>query len=349
MSTVTRDIFGTATRGQEVAVFTLSNDQGAIVRLLEIGAVIAEVHVPDRQGELTDVVLGFDSLAEYEVNPAFFGCATGRVANRIAGGRFDLDGKTFQLAINAPPNHIHGGEGGFHRAVWRGEPETVPEGVAVRFGYTSADGEDGYPGELSCEILYSLTRANGLRIDYLARTDRPTPINLTNHSYFNLAGHDAGSILDHVIRIKANRYTERDGTGIPTGSILNVDDTPLDLRDSRVVGDRIGELKDSGGYDHNFVIDRWDGTTCRMIAEVIEPRRGRRMEIHTTQPGVQFYTANFLSGLSGKRGVVYNRHSGLCLETQHFPDSVNHPHFPTTILRPGDTWRQTTEYRFSIL
>jgi aldose 1-epimerase len=233
--------------------------------------------------------------------------------------------------------------------VWRGEPETVPEGVAVRFGYTSADGEDGYPGELSCEILYTLTRANGLRIDYLARTDRPTPINLTNHSYFNLAGHDAGSILDHVIRIKANRYTERDGTGIPTGSILNVDDTPLDLRDSRVVGDRIGELKDSGGYDHNFVIDRWDGTTCRMIAEVIEPRRGRRMEVHTTQPGVQFYTANFLSGLSGKRGAVYNRHSGLCLETQHFPDSVNHPHFPTTILRPGDTWRQTTEYRFSIL
>ena len=349
MSTITRGVFGSTSRGEEVAVFTLSTDDGTVVRLLEIGATIAEVRVPDRRGELADVVLGFDTLDEYDVNPTYFGCAVGRVANRIAGGRFELDGETLQLAINAPPNHIHGGEGGFHRALWRGEPETVPEGVAVRFRYTSADGEDGYPGELSCEILYTLTRANGLRLDYLASTDRATPINLTNHSYFNLTSHDAGSVLDHVIRIKALRYTERDGNGIPTGNILPVDDTPLDLRESRVVGDRIGELKDSGGYDHNFVVDRWDGQTCRMIAEVLEPLRGRRMEVHTTQPGVQFYTGNFLSGLEGKAGAVYNRHSGLCLETQHFPDSVNHPDFPSTILRPGETWRQTTEYRFSTL
>ena len=349
MSTVTRDPFGTTARGQEVAVFTLSNDNGAVVRLLEIGAIVAELTVPDRHGELDDVVLGFDTLGEYEVNPAYFGCATGRVANRISSGRFKLDGETLQLAINAPPNHIHGGEGGFHRALWRGEPEEVPEGVAVRFSYTSADGEDGYPGELSCEILYTLTRANGLRIDYLARTNRPTPINLTNHSYFNLATHDAGSILDHVIRIKAQRYTERDSTGIPTGAILPVADTPLDLRDSRAVSDGLNELQKSGGYDHNFVIDRWDGETCRFIAEVIEPRRGRRMEVHTTQPGVQFYTGNFLSGLQGKGGAVYNRHAGLCLETQHFPDSVNHAEFPSTILRPEQSWQQTTEYRFSTL
>ncbi len=349
MNNVTRDVFGTTSRGQQVAVFTLSNDNGVVVRLLEIGAIVAEVRVPDRNGKIADVALGFDTLAEYEVNPAYFGCATGRVANRIANGRFQLDGASYQLAINAPPNHIHGGEGGFHRAVWRGEPESVPEGGAVRFHYTSPDGEDGYPGELVCEILYTLTRASGLRIDYLARTDRPTPVNLTNHSYFNLIGHDGGSILDHVIRIRAASYTERDGTGIPTGSILPVAATPLDLQESTTVGDRIGELKDSDGYDHNFVIDRWDGLNCRMIAEVIEPRRGRRMEVHTTQPGVQFYTGNFLSGLAGKGGAVYNRHSGLCLETQHFPDSVNHPAFPTTILRPGELWRHTTEYRFSTL
>ena len=349
MSTVTRDVFGTTATGQDVAVFTLSNDNGVVVRLLEIGAIVASVRVPDRLGEFADVALGFDTLAEYEVNPAYFGCATGRVANRIANGRFEIDGEAFQLAINTPPNHIHGGEGGFHRAFWRGEAETVPEGVAARFRYTSADGEDYYPGQLSCEILYTLTRANGLRINYVAHTDRPTPINLTNHSYFNLAAHDGGSVLDHVIRIKARRYTERDATGIPTGEILPVEHTPLDLQTSCVVGERIDELKDSGGYDHNYVIDRWDGETCRMIAEVIEPRRGRRMEVHTTQPGVQFYTGNFLSGLEGKAGAVYNRHAGLCLETQHFPDSVNHPSFPSTILRPGESWQQTTEYRFSTL
>jgi aldose 1-epimerase len=349
MSNVTRDVYGTTTKGQEVAVFTLANDNGADLQQPDHGAIVAEARIPDRNGEMADVVLGFDTLAEYEINPPYFGCATGRVANRIADGRFELDGKTFQLAINAPPNHIHGGEGGFHRAVWRGEPETVPEGVAVRFHYTSAHEEDGYPGELVCEILYTLTRSSGLRIDYLAHTDRPTPINLTNHSYFNLVGHDAGSILDHVIRIRAATYTERDGTGVPTGTILPVDGTPLDLQESKVVGDRIDELKDSGGYDHNFVIDRWNGETLRMIAEVIEPRRGRRMEVHTTQPGVQFYTGNFLSGLEGKGGAIYNRHSGLCLETQHFPDSVNHPTFPSTILQPGEMWRQTTEYRFTTL
>jgi aldose 1-epimerase len=349
MDNVTRDVYGTTRTGQEVAVFTLSNDNGAVIRLLEIGAIIAAVRVPDRNGEITDVALGFDTLAEYEVNPAYFGCATGRVANRIANGRFELDGETFQLALNGPPNHIHGGEGGFHRALWHGTPEAVPEGAAVRFSYTSVHGEDGYPGELACEILYTLTRANGLRIDYLARTDRATPVNLTNHCYFNLLGHDAGSILEHVIRVRAARYTERDETGIPTGTILPVEGTPLDLQQSTTVGDQIDELKQSGGYDHNFVIDRWDGETLRMIAEVIEPLRGRRMEVHTTQPGVQFYTGNFLSGLEGKAGAVYNRHAGLCLETQHFPDSVNHPTFPSTILRPGELWRQTTEYRFSTL
>lgn len=350
MSGVTRDVFGTTADGDEVSVFTLTNDGGSVVRLLEIGAIVAEISVPDRVGELADVVLGFDRLEEYAVNPAYFGCATGRVANRIAGGRFELDGRAIQLAINAPPNHIHGGEGGLHRVLWRGTPEEVPEGAAVRFSYVSADGDDGYPGKLSMEILYTFTRANGLRIDYLATTEKPTPINLTNHSYFNLAGHNAGSVLDHVVAIKASRFTERDENGVPSGRILPVEGTPLDLREATRVGERINELADAGGgFDHNFVLDRWDGTTCRQIAEVIEPLRGRRMQVHTTQPGVQFYTGNFLNGLQGKGGAVYNRHYGLCLETQHFPDSVNHADFPSTILRPGDTFRETTEYRFSTL
>lgn len=349
MTGVTRETFGTTSAGEEVGVFTLSNDRGAVVRILELGGIVQQVRVPDRRGVMADVVLGFDTLAEYEVNPPYFGCATGRVANRIANGRFELDGETIQLDINAPPNHIHGGEVGFHRRIWRGEVETVPVGAAVRLRYTSTDGEDGYPGEVSCEILYTLTRASGLRIDYLAHTDKATPINLTNHSYFNLAAHDQGSILDHVIRIKAATYTERDATGVPTGNILSVAETPLDLRQSSVVGARIDELKDAGGYDHNYVLDQWDGETLRFIAEVIEPVFGRRMEVHTTQPGVQFYTGNFLNGLAGKEGVGYNRHSGLCLETQHFPDSVNHPDFPSTILRPGEIWRHTTEYRFTTL
>ena len=230
VSAQTRDPFGTTAAGEEVAVFTLTNDGGAVVRLLEIGAVVAGIEVPDRAGDLADVVLGFDTVAEYEANPPYFGCATGRVANRIAGGRFELDGRVVQLAVNAPPNHIHGGEGGFHRALWRGEPEDAPEGPGVRFRRLSPDGEDGYPGALSVEILYTLTRAHGLRIDYLATTDRPTPVNLTNHSYFQLGGHGAGSVLDHVITIKASRCTARDDTGLP-GAIQSVEGTPLDLRD----------------------------------------------------------------------------------------------------------------------
>ena len=347
MSGLTRDLFGATAAGEEVAVFTLTHDGGAVVRLLEIGAVVAGLEVPDRSGALADVVLGFDTVPEYEANPAYFGCATGRVANRIAGGRFELDGRVVQLAVNAPPNHIHGGEGGFHRAHWRGEAEDAPEGPGVRFRRVSPDGEDGYPGALSVEILYTLTRANGLRIDYLAAADRPTPVNLTNHSYFQLAGHDAGSVLDHVISIKASRCTARGASGLP-GVIQPVEGTPLDLRDPTRVGGRIDALSASGGFDHNYVVDRWDGA-LRRIAEVVEPVRGRRMEVFTTQPGVQLYTANVLAPTTGKSGARYGRHGALCLETQHFPDSVNRPDFPTTILRPGQTYRETTEYRFSTI
>ena len=348
MSGLTRDLFGATAASGEVAVFTLTHDGGAVVRLLEIGAVIAGFEVPDRTGVMADVVLGFDTVAEYEANPAYFGCATGRVANRIAGGRFELDGRVVQLAVNSPPNHIHGGEGGFHRALWRGEAEDTLEGPGVRFRRVSPDGEDGYPGTLSVEILYTLTRANGLRIDYLATTDRPTPVNLTNHSYFHLGGHGAGSVLDHVISIKASRCTARDDTGLP-GAIQPVEGTPLDLRDPARVGGRIDALSASGGFDHNYVVDRWDGEACRLVAEVIEPLKGRRMEVFTTQPGVQLYTANVLGPTRGKAGAAYDRHCALCLETQHFPDSVNRPDFPNTILRPGQIYRETTEYRFSTL
>ena len=348
MSGLTRDHFGATAAGEDVAVFTLTNDGGAVVRLLEMGAVIAGLEVPDRAGDLADVVLGFDTVAEYEANPAYFGCATGRVANRIAGGRFELDGRVVQLAVNAPPNHIHGGEGGFHRALWRGEAEDAPEGPGVRFRRVSPDGEDGYPGALSVEILYTLTRANGLRIDYLATTDRPTPVNLTNHSYFHLGGHGAGSVLDHVISIRASRCTAREDSGLP-GAVLPVEGTPLDLRDPTRLGTRIDALSASGGFDHNYLVDRWDGESCRRIAEVIEPLKGRRMEVFTTQPGVQLYTANVLAPTRGKDGAGYGRHCALCLETQHFPDSVNRPDFPSTILRPGEIYRETTEYRLSTL
>lgn len=348
MSALTRDLFGATAAGEEVAVFTLTNDGGGVVRLLEIGAVIAGLEVPDRAGDLADVVLGFDTVAEYEANPAYFGCVTGRVANRIAGGRFELDGRVVQLVVNAPPNHIHGGVGGFHRAPWRGEAEDAVEGPAVRFRRVSPDGEDGYPGALSVEILYTLTRANGLRIDYLATADRPTPVNLTNHSYFQLAGHGAGSVLDHVVSIRASCCTARGDSGLP-GAVLPVEGTPLDLREPTRVGTRIDALSASGGFDHNYVVDRWDGESCRRIAEVIEPLKGRRMEVFTTQPGVQLYTANVLAPTRGKGGAAYGRHGALCLETQHFPDSVNRPDFPNIILRPGEIYRETTEYRFSTL
>ena len=348
MTSLARDTFGTID-GESVALFTLANDRGAVVRITEYGGTLVSVRVPDRFGEPADVVLGFDTLEEYQTKSGSLGVIVGRFANRIAEGRFQLDGVDYQLAINNPPNHLHGGVGGFQRALWRGEVEDSLEGLGVRLNYTSADGEDGYPGEVKVEVRYTLTKASGLRIDYYATADRPTPINLTNHAYFQLKGHDQGSIYQHVLRLKSSQYTVRDASGIPTGEIALVEGTPFDFTSPMEIGARIDQLE-SGGYDDNLVFDGWESNgRPRRVGEVIEPLRGRRMELLTTEPGVQLYTGNFLDGLRGKQGAIYDRHHAFCLETQHFPDSVNHDHFPSVILRPDETYQQTTEYRFSTL
>jgi aldose 1-epimerase len=348
MTSIAHDTFGTID-GESVALFTLANDRGAVVRITEYGGTLVSVRVPDRFGEPADVVLGFDTLEEYQTKSGSLGVIVGRFANRIAEGRFQLDGVDYQLAINNPPNHLHGGVGGFQRALWRGEVEDSLEGLGVRLNYTSADGEDGYPGEVKVEVRYTLTKASGLRIDYYATADRPTPINLTNHAYFQLKGHDQGSIYQHVLRLKSSQYTVRDASGIPTGEIALVEGTPFDFTSPMEIGARIDQLE-SGGYDDNLVFDGWESNgRPRRVGEVIEPLRGRRMELLTTEPGVQLYTGNFLDGLRGKQGAIYDRHHAFCLETQHFPDSVNHDHFPSVILRPDETYQQTTEYRFSTL
>ncbi|MEE2659573.1 MAG: aldose epimerase family protein [Candidatus Latescibacterota bacterium] len=344
MASLRDEPFGNLADGTAIRRFTLKGNNGMLVRLLEIGAIVSELHVPDVNGDFTDVVLGFDTLAEYEANPAYFGCATGRVANRIDEGRFELDGTTYELVVNDPPNHLHGGEGGFHRAYWKAEPVDSPQ-PTVHFHYVSADGEDGYPGELSTDIDYTLTDEGGLRIEYTATTDTSTILNLTNHSYFNLSGHDAGTILDHELNLNASKFTEPDANGLPTGRILPVAGTSLDFTNTHCIGERIDQL--AGGYDHNYVLNGYDGESVRSIAIVNDPRSGRRMETLTSQPGVQLYTSNFLSDLHGKGGARYDKHGALCLETQHFPNAINQPDFPSIILHPGERYRHTTEYQFS--
>jgi aldose 1-epimerase len=288
-------------------------------------------------------VLGFDTLGPYLKGHPHFGCTAGRVANRIAKGTFVLDGKTYHLAINNGPNHLHGGLKGFDKAVWKAEPQPA---AAVKFSYTSPDGEEGYPGSLQTTVTMTLTDANELRIDYSAVTDKPTLVNLTNHSYFNLAG--TGDILRHELTINADAVTAVDDTLIPTGEIRPVAGTPLDFRTPQTIGSRFSQLETTPvGYDDNYVLN-WGGKALAFAARVFEPKSGRVMEVFTTQPGVQLYTANWLDGsLIGKGGVAYRQHAALCLETQHFPDSVNHPNFPSVVLRPGETYRQTTVHKFS--
>jgi aldose 1-epimerase len=347
---VTRTDFGKTADGKPVALYTLSNGK-ATAKVTTYGAILTELRVPDREGKLDDVVLGFDNLKSYLAGHPFFGTTTGRVANRIAGGSFTLDGTTYTLARNNGPNTIHGGLKGFDKVVWDAQEVASPDGPAVKFSYLSRDGEEGFPGNLSVTVTYTLTADNALRIDYTATTDKATPVNLTNHSYFNLAGPASGTILGHELMIAADRYTPADDTLIPTGALAPVKDTPLDFTTSTSIGARLNQVKaDPPGYDHNFVLRNGSrvGPLPPLAARVYEPRSGRVMEVFTTEPGVQLYTANFLDGtVTGKAGVVYRRHQGLCLETQHFPDSVHHPSFPTTILRPGSTYTQTTVYKFS--
>jgi len=352
---VTVQSFGKLPDGREARLYTLKHPSGFAVEITDFAGAIVRLHAPDRAGRLADVALGFDTVAPYAKDSPFFGALIGRVGNRIAGGRFTLDGRTYTLATNNSPGgipcHLHGGKLGFDKVLWSAEPTTREGQPALRLRYTSADGEEGYPGTLSVEVTYSLTADTGLRIDYSATTDRATPVSLTNHAYFNLAGAGHGDILGHELTLRARRYTPVTPGLIPTGELASVEGTPFDFTTPHAIGARIGQkheqLRFGGGYDHNWVLDSADGSLA-LAATVHEPTSGRVLEVLTTEPGVQCYTGNFLDGkMPGKSGATYPYRSGFCLETQHFPDSVNQPNFPSTILRPGQAYRSTTVYRFS--
>ncbi len=337
------------TSAQEAQVFTLANHRGMRATITNYGGIVMALHVPDREGRLADVVLGFDALESYFGPHSFFGALIGRYANRIAKGRFRLDDRDHVLATNDGPNHLHGGLRGFDRVVWAAEPLVTNEGPALRLSHRSEDGEEGYPGTLTATVTYTITENDQLRIDYVAATDRPTVVNLTHHSYFNLAG--VGDILSHELFIDADRYTPVDAGLIPTGELRSVLGSPFDFREPRPIGGRVHDadpqLRLAKGYDHNFVLVPRD-VGLRLAARIYEPRSGRIMEVLTTEPGLQLYTGNGLDGsLIGKKGTPIQRYAGLCLETQHFPDSPNQPSFPSTRLNPGEEYSSQTIYRFS--
>jgi aldose 1-epimerase len=336
--------------GQVVDLVTLRNSHGIELRLMTYGGTILSLRTPDRDGQIDDIVLGFDTLAPYIDKSPYFGAIIGRYGNRIAKGRFTLDGTSYTLATNNGPNHLHGGTVGWDKRVWKADPFQNGQAVGVKLSYVSPDGEEGYPGTVHADVTYSLNDQNQLIVDYHATTDKPTVVNLTQHSYFNLAGAKAADILGHELMINADRYTPVDDTLIPTGEIASVDGTPFDFRIPTAIGARIDQdneqLKHGPGYDHNWALNR-TGDGLSLAARVTDPVTGRTLQIDTTEPGLQFYSGNFLDGtLTGKNGRTYGRRSGFCLETQHFPDSPNHPNFPSTVLRPGQEYRSQTIFTF---
>jgi len=345
--------YGKTNDGQAVDLYVLTNANGMEVAIANYGATVVSVKVPDRTGKFADVVLGFDDFDGYLGNEPYFGAVVGRYGNRIAGGRFTLDGHEYHLAQNDGKNTLHGGLKGFDKRVWSAKDASKGDAPAIRLSYLSKDGEEGYPGNLSATVTYTLTAKNELRIDYGATTDKPTVHNLTNHSYFNLAGEGNGDILSHQMTIHADRFTPVDATLIPTGELQSVAGTPLDFRAPAAIGARIDadneQIKLGHGYDHNFVLNR-KGSELFLAARVTELTSGRVMEVFTTQPGLQFYTGNFLDGtIHGKGGKVYGRRSAFCMETQHFPDSPNQPKFPSVVLKPGEHFTSTTVFRFSTM
>jgi aldose 1-epimerase len=334
--------FGRTPDGTDIEVYVLTTDKGLKARVMTYGATLVSLEVPDGAGRTDDIVLGYDALDGYMKSSPYFGSIVGRYGNRIAKGRFALDGVAYQLATNNGENHLHGGIKGFDKVVWKAEPMREAGAVGVKFGYVSKDDEEGYPGNLAVTVIYSLTNDNELKISYEATADKATPVNLTHHSYFNLAG--GGDVLGHELTIYADAYTPVDAGLIPTGEIRLVADSPFDFTTPHSIGERIARVE--GGYDHNFVL-RSGGGMMALAVRVFEPQSGRIMEISTTEPGLQFYSGNFLDGtITGKGGKVYNKHYGFCLETQHFPDSPNKPDFPSTILRPGAVYKSLTIHRF---
>jgi len=350
-SGVSRKAFGKMPDGKTIDLYTLANNQGMRVAITNYGGIVVSIVVPDRNGKPGDVVLGFDNLEGYLAKEPYFGALIGRYGNRIGNARFKLDGVEYKLAANDGPNSLHGGLKGFDKRVWTAR-EIPGEHPALELTYLSNDGEEGYPGNLTAKVVYSLTDDNALRLDYSATTDKDTVLNLTNHSYFNLAGEGRGDILKHEIMINSHLFTPIDGTLIPTGELRKVVGTPFDFSRPTAIGARIDaddeQIKFGKGYDHNFVLNR-SGAGLNLAARVTDPESGRVLEVLTTQPGLQFYTGNFLDGsIHGKGGKAYGRRSAFCLETQHFPDSPNKPSFPSAVLKPGQTYHESTVYRFSL-
>ena len=348
---ISKKSFGKASDGHPVSIYTLTNAHGMEARITNYGGIVVSLKVPDRNGKFSDVVLGYNTVAEYIKNSPYFGALIGRYGNRIAGGKFTLDGKTHKLFVNNGPNSLHGGKKGFDKVVWHAGEVHSASGVGLALSYLSKDGEEGYPGNLKVRVVYTLTNRNELKIAYTATTDKDTVLNLTNHSYFNLKGAGNGDVMDHVMMINADNITPVNKTLIPTGKLEPVQGTPFDFRTPHTIGSRIHDkdqqLTYGNGYDHNFVINR-KGAGRALAARVYEPTSGRVLTVTTTQPGVQFYTGNFLDGTNvGKGNKAYKFRYAFCLETQHFPDSPNQPNFPTSELRPGQTYRQTTAYKFS--
>lgn len=350
-ATVTKSSFGKTAAGENIDLYVLRNVNGMETKITNFGGIVVSLTAPDRNGAFADVVLGFNDLESYLTkNNPYFGALIGRYGNRIGKGRFKLNGVEYKLAVNNGENHLHGGIKGFDKVIWTGREMRTKDGPAVVLTYVSKDGEEGYPGNLRVRVVYTLTNKNELKIDYSATTDKATVLNLTHHSYFNFHGEGNGDILDHRVTINANRFVPTDAGSIPTGELRRVMGTPFDFRKATAIGARINDdeeqLKLGNGYDHTWVINGRPGV-LRFAATASEPTSGRRMEVWTTEPGMQFYTGNFLDGtLTGKGGKPYPRRSGFCFETQHYPDSPNQPSFPSTTLRPGATYRSTTIYRF---